>query len=829
MESNSQLPQSAADWAALYNGLEVQARVPHATDAGISAVNATFRAMYLNLQDVRSQLDAAGVTPPVVTLYADVLTVPDHFTWVLNGAALVVQARRVEVGAQAAVVLDFRQTSTASFVFFAAEGSGTWTVQAVVAGQPQPSTFALTAPLASAGVHIGLDPQAGKPAQQPLTYAQGLPAELPEALPLALTNAFLFGSLLYDQNPPLALGIMTWVKNWAAEADELSGLFWRSTSLATLLTSQLNAQANGATFVPYLTASVYGQLAEAFVDEARQYESDYMALNTQSVLTAENIEQAKALRDNAQYQSAYVQGLKQQAGTNYQNAQAAVDKALQNFRAQQLKAQSIGINFENIGLPEYERKAIAEAIFELAGAVVVFAGAIALMAVGQEEAAPAAAGAAVATADSVAAAATTASTIAKLAKELSEVMKTLKKLVEGLQKVYELSMAIVKAASDIQGAQGSVKQLQDMDLDAEGADLSAADAWQIFSLHVHGVMAEPIAKGIGYAQDYQDALDVLVIYGQSLSSAQLAAVQAGQEYARVLLQEQLAAQQQARLDAYVNSLTAGQSITAAVMQQFYQRYLDAKESLLAALQNYRASYFYWAMAASQVRPQVIDPVNNLETGLQSLTAMKLDQAAALEHFNPAPETMSNKQVDITDPDFLAALRQQKPATWAMPADEADFLGLNRVRITAVRAWLEGARPQGQQKISLSIRTSGSYRDQLDGSGYQFTSAPLKRPFEYHVEAPASHQPNPDWQFADGTLGFIELDGNVDREVQYAYFQPTPFTEWTIQVNPAPANAGLDLSQVSKVTLQFEGSAIGTVVLRRAQQAAPAALAAEASA
>ncbi|GAB2962176.1 hypothetical protein GCM10027048_33230 [Hymenobacter coalescens] len=829
MASNPQLPQSAADWAALYTTLEVQGRVPHATDARITPASATFRGMYLDLQAVQSQLSAAGPVPPVVTLYADVLTVPDHFTWVLNGTALVVQARRVEAGAQAAVVLDYRQSRTASLVLFMAESSGTWTAQAVTAGQPQPVSFALAAPLAGAGVHLSLSGPDGQPQLQPLTYAQGMPAlQLPEALPLALTNASLFGSLLYDQNPPLALGIMSWVKNWAAEADELSGLFWRSASLATLLTSQLNARANGAAFVPYLTAAVYTQLAEAFVAEARQYEADYMALNTQSVLTAQNIEQAKALRDNAQYQSAYVQGLKQQAATNYQNAQAAVDKALRNFNDQELKAKLVGIDFEQIGLPEYERKAIVAAVFELVGAVVVFTGAIALMAVGQEEAAPAAAGAAVATAESVSAAATTASTIAKLAKDLAEVMKTLKKLVEGLQKVYTLATAIVKAAGDIKGAQGMVKQLQAMDLVTDGADLSASDAWQIFGLHVHRVLAEPIAKGIGYAQDYQDALDVLVIYGQSLSSAQLAAVQAGQEYARVLLQEQLAAQQQDRLDAYVDALQVGQQVTAGVMQQFYQRYLDSKESLLAALQNYRASYFYWALAPSQVRPQVVDTVNSLETGLQSLTAMALDQAAALEHFNPAPEAMANKQVTITDAAFLEALRQRQPATWALPAAEAEFLGLDRVRITAVRAWLEGAQAPERQKISLSIRTSGSYRDQLDGTGYQFSSGPLKRAFEYHVEAPAGHQPNPDWQFADGTLGYVELDGRVDNEVKYAYFQPTPFTEWTIQVNPAPANAGLDLSQVSRVTLQFEGSAIGTVVGRRAP-AAPAGLVAETTA
>jgi hypothetical protein len=339
---------------------------------------------------------------------------------------------------------------------------------------------------------------------------------------------------------------------------------------------------------------------------------------------------------------------------------------------------------------------------------------------------------------------------------------------------------------------------------------------------VHGVLAQPIALGISFAQDYQDALDVLVIYGQSLASAQLAAVQAGQEYARVLLQEQLAQQQQARLAAYVKTLQVGQQVTDDVMQQFFQRYLDAKESLLAALLNYRASYFYWALAPSSVRPVVLDSVGRLDAGLQDLTALSLDTAAALAHFAPPPGTMHNKQVAITDPAFLDLVRQGKPATWAMPTDVADFLGLSRVRLTAVRAWLEGAQPKDHQKISLTIRTSGGYRDQFEGTGYQFSSSPLKRSFEYHVEPADNHQPNPDWKFDNGTLGYIELDGDVDNEVKYAYFQPTPFTEWTIAVSPSPLNAGLDLTGLSKVTLAFAGSAIGQATLLQGRAAtAPA--------
>ena len=90
-----------------------------------------------------------------------------------------------------------------------------------------------------------------------------------------LNNSFIFGSLLYDQQQNLALSIFLWVKGWAAQGDQFEELFYRSSSLATLLSSQVNAEANGAVFVPYLTATVYTSLANAFAADAAKYPFGY--------------------------------------------------------------------------------------------------------------------------------------------------------------------------------------------------------------------------------------------------------------------------------------------------------------------------------------------------------------------------------------------------------------------------------------------------------------------------------------------------------------------------------------------------------------------------
>ena len=48
-----------------------------------------------------------------------------------------------------------------------------------------------------------------------------------------------------------------------------------------------------------------------------------------------------------------------------------------------------------------------------------------------------------------------------------------------------------------------------------------------------------------------------------------------------------------------------------------------------------------------------------------------------------------------------------------------------------------------------------------------------------------------------------IDGAVDAEVSYAYFAPTPFSNWQLSIS-AP---GMDLSGVSSIVMDFAGSAI----------------------
>lgn len=798
-------PQAQSDWASFYEQFQASANVPDVTQAQITAQRAVFRGMYLDLGQVAAQVRASGVQPLVTQVYADVLNIPPNASWALAGTGLQIIARHIQVAQGYTVYLDYRHGSDARLVVFANEWDAPLSVVAVTAAD-QPTQFSLDATNAAPGASVGLD-ASGAPACTTLAFAQGVPFSGDGDMHIYLANSQIAAELMSDRYPSRAMAILRWVAAWAAVLPDAADMFFSATSLATLLASDANAKANGARYVPYLSAQVYTSLAGAFASQAAAYETNYQTLSVQTALTEQNITMAATMAANAMSDTDYVKALLQQSQQNCLGAQAAVTKAQSDFLAQKIATDAAQANFQQVGIPAYERKQAVEAAGKVVGALVTFGGAIAAMAVGDEAAAPAAAQSAIQGAEAVATAAQTGAQVAKTASDLASTMKQLKQVVEGLKAAYDLSSSLVAVVQDVQHAQQRVASVAALSPPSPGVDLSAADQWSIFQLDAGAALAGAIGDGIDGAQDYKDALDKLAVYGQALAGAQLAAIRTDQHYAALSFRLNAATQRQANLTAAVAALKAGQAPALAMLQQFYRKALDARSYLFAALRSYQDSYFYWALGPSSVNASMVDSPAALGKAIGSITAISLDHANALEHFDPAPQTMTSQCCVVTDAAVLAALCGTGKATVALPLDTPAFAGMARVRLSTVRVWLDGVRFATPQpgSVFVSIATGGNYLDRLGGADYQFNSRRLQRSFKYQVQKPGSA--NPDWTFEDGSTATIQIDGAVDREVDYAYFEPTPFSAWTISLDPQ-TNAGVDWSGVSQITFEFAGSTIG---------------------
>ena len=177
--------------------------------------------------------------------------------------------------------------------------------------------------------------------------------------------------------------------------------------------------------------------------------------------------------------------------------------------------------------------------------------------------------------------------------------------------------------------------------------------------------------------------------------------------------------------------------------------------------------------------------------------MVLNLRSALERFDPPPTTMTDRLHVVDERRVVAALAADGKARWVLPADAHGFPG--RARLTRMRIWLEGARLPDGGRVDVRMATRGNYLRRFGGTSYQFTSRPLVRDFRYRVTR--ADDGAADWVFPNGRYGTIEVDGRVDDDVGYAHVQPTPFAAWHVNVT----GAGLDLSGLTRVVMQFAGS------------------------
>jgi hypothetical protein len=790
---------ASTDWKNLFQDILTQGGVPSPSATSIDGNQAIFRAMYVDLAAVQAEIRSAGCDPQQVIIYADVLDIPENFRWFPTGKILTVIARRIEAGTGSRLRLDWREGNHLSGLMLLADEVG-GTIE-VVGAEPggTAAQFQFSSLPGEGGVLVRC--RDGKGTQTALTRAQGLAIDPPPALMDAFGTAFIVASLLFDRQPLIAVNMLRWLVRWTRVSPVFKSTFLRSSSALALLSAQVEAGKTGAAFVPYLSRAVYADLAGAFVAQAQQYEANWRLMSIEKVVTDRFIELARTLLDNQISQSQYVTRLTEQAKVNFDNAVVAVDDAGRNFDTAKLKAQLVKADFEHYGIPEWIRNQIIKGVVDLAGAAISFGVGVAGLLAGNPAAGAAAVGGAVQGAGAVAAAASAGSALAGTASKLAETMANLKKLLEALNQIYQFSRAVTEAIQKFNTV--SIEKLKGMEL-PEAADITATAHWQSYRQHATANLEDPVQKGVRYARELRSAVEDIAIFGQALASAQAATIRAGQDYAALQLQKQLAETQQQRLEAWVNQLVAGSPPVDAMMQEFYLRYLDAKSSLFTAVQQYRASFYYWALEPSDVDPKIIDGVHSINSGLDKLTSMALDNQSAFNRFQPPPQVMLRKRVTIDSPAILTALNQDGQATWDIGFDTPTFAGFGRIRLSTVRVWLEQDEPvAADHTVTIQIATAGAYQDRLKGLSYQFTSKPLERAFQYRVST--SRQGPPDWQFANGAYGYIEVDGTVDREVAYAYFEPTPFAQW--RVRPSIHSSGTDLSKVKRIVMEFSGSLI----------------------
>ncbi|MCC6369395.1 MAG: hypothetical protein IT236_00175, partial [Bacteroidia bacterium] len=624
-----------------------------------------------------------------------------------------------------------------------------------------------------------------------------------------LSNSFICAALCNDTAAEIAVDILVWVNQWAGASftykhQEFVQLFFQSSSLSMFIKSSITAQNNGGHYVPELNGSVYEALISTINTELTNNYNNYLTLFTATQVDKNFIDVAQTMQGIYQNDVANYTSLLAQAQQEYQSALDAENKANENFQLQQIQVVTQGNNLNDVGIPEFKEKEIFKAIIDIGKALVTFGIGIAGMATGNEETAPVAAEGAI-----------EAVQAAKAASATVDAMKNLKKLMDLLNKLYTLANSIYTAASGIKNPNNPIDPATAGAQGLNGYDsINSTAAWDVYQIQLDQSMTPLVTAGIQYADDYKAALDCLVVYGKALAAAKIATIKACQKV--VSAQVELA-YSQANTQSIVNlvsTLKTNQGEMAQLQKLFYQKYLNTKLTLYTLLKNYEATYFYWALTPYPYPVNFID-FNGLSTNNNQLINLQLAEYAALANFNGhLPQNMPSIKATV-DMSTIVRNSQNTVLTWNLSTANSAFAQLARVRFDRVRVWLDGqnlypTNPPGAGVVcKFHVSTSGNYADtDMTGNQQLFCTGRYNFEFEYTVNT-RQQVSSYDWVFADNTnlIATVNLDGEIPTNLQNDYIQPTPFSEWTLSF---AADSGIDVNNISSITMDFEGSAISLV-------------------
>src|SRR5262249_25170439 len=113
------------DWQGLYARVQNTAHIPATDNETVTPSHWVLRHMFINVAEVYSRIQSSNAAPASVTLYADVVYIPTGYTLTLNGTALVIAARRVEVADHALVHMTAAGDRHPILAVFATELAGT--------------------------------------------------------------------------------------------------------------------------------------------------------------------------------------------------------------------------------------------------------------------------------------------------------------------------------------------------------------------------------------------------------------------------------------------------------------------------------------------------------------------------------------------------------------------------------------------------------------------------------------------------------------------------------------------------------------------------------
>ncbi|MDF2000943.1 hypothetical protein [Peribacillus frigoritolerans] len=751
------------DYKVLYKELLTNQQIPGTSYLNATTIKYEIRDLFVDLGEVYKSIEDSEIAPSMISIFADVVRIPNNFSCTLQDIQIVIRTRRVEIESEGTAEIMFDYSEGGSFArltIYAMELSGT--LYAIpIYNQSNIPPYSIE--LSNKGVRL-YD-------KEGTFTVEEITSVVPTTqLPKLFTSVFQVACLFFESRPDIAANQLNWLKIFTAQYDGQNSLCLQSTSLLTILT----ANRGDNTFIPLLDKELYRDEISDFLAAAQQFEEQYHRYLDKNLSIEDRKNAALLMLGHELDTLLFKETLINQARNNLKNTRDAIETSLRQFEKQQNVLTFSKIEFE-YGLKKYQYEQQMKLAFKMVSTVLNFAQSMGSIIASGGASAP---GEIIGIINALKEIIEAGGELSALAQALKESMEKLNDLVELINKVYALAEDISEASGDMQFPDDLFEKIKDTLWHIPQEDLTGKATWEIFRLKTAAALDDAIKKEIEGAREYLLELDILAVYGQTLASNQVAIIRCSQELFRLLIEKHIHQADLVRLEEYIKNLEGQESENEEMEQKLYQRYIDMKQILFVALANYKHAYKYWALQDSAVNPNILKDVSELKVDVAKI---QTDCMKALRQFNPPPQSFQNRIVEITDSKTLESLKEQREASWEIPLNHSVFENEYRVRLNLMRIWLDGI--DVTSKVQIRITNSGHYYDNYMEKQFQFNSEPFNRGFSY--QGPT-----------------IITDGTIAEEFAYNYFIPNPYTTWRIKVQDGP-----DLSNVTKIRMELAGSLV----------------------
>jgi len=731
--------------------------------------------LYINLSSALNNPRITTQNPRNIVIIADTVEIPDDFTFSLEDQTMIIVARRIVGGGSGTIFLDTMPNSNEAVTIFSPEVSANLNVIALSQDDRPVNIYSVKG--SDVGTGEGIFFSGGK------YETKSVEGDITDFLEVGtegyqqlFSKVFDMAASSFDQNPELSIEILTWLESvisaaprMLADNEPMANLYIQVGNLKQFYI--LNNK--GDNYVPSLDQSVYETTFTAYLDAMEGYQNKYERFRDQSSNIRDRMLEAElmldTIGDNSSVQGTFVI----RSESRIREIEVSLENILRQYNEQERNTRAAKLEFD-IGLERWERYQDYKLAFEIISTLSSIASSYGSAITGGND---------------------YASGIITDVTEASEEVKNMAARIKGLSTITEKLTNSIKGLVDLTTAIKTnmkydrlIGKFNSINYDIPTLRESNT-AWDALLIDAVSYLRLAVTNEVRGAIPYRAEVEKLVAYGKSFNAARIALVQEQSRLVDLLITQSANENEADRINSLIVTIEEDQSGLEELEQRLYRSLNSIKRPIYIALKNYESAFNYWSLSESSVQPSLNGSYSDYKSDYATL---KEELESAYSNFYPVPQDFNDEAITLSDPEQLADFSEDGIINITVGLESPAFYEYDRVRINTVQAIIEGDELPVGTEFQVKIESNGEYKDKWESDQFIFNSRPLLRDFEYRFTGNG-----------DGDI-YILTSGTPSTSFISQYFQPTPFSTWTITLINKDE---FDLSKVDSIRLEFSGSRV----------------------